>query len=448
MREQLSAFFALRHTNPALFWQRSLFWTFWFHMAFFAVGYGFREVMPILSLICLVMYYRYSWKESVLRTLPVKPLFASLWIMMFIGVAFSIDSWESFLEVGSSFNKGLILPFIAMECVKSLKDLKRLVAALVISFFWVGLSGIWQAITGFDFPMGYPTHAGRLTAAIGDYCVGNYLSLVLIPALGVWFIFRERFTFKKSLVLLCVVLAPGLFTLYGAAARSGLVALMAAALVWWALVMRFWRWKVLVPAVLVLGLAGLLLFHDASGRMSVQAFQDNGRWDLWDFALAILRTWPIFGAGADMYNTAFRSLGLVPTKDLITIEHPHNLYLDILCSSGLVGASFGFFFLFGMLWWLGRRLLPRLRAIADHFGENAAQEAQGSDADIPGRSSAYWQMTGLFALGYLAWLVNGVTGHEFYRMWWLAQAMQGLGVALGAIVMGERCEKEEGTEKS
>ena len=126
MREQLSAFFALRHTNPALFWQRSLFWTFWFHMAFFAVGYGFREVMPILSLICLVMYYRYSWKESVLRTLPVKPLFASLWVMMFIGVAFSIDPWESFLEVGSSFNKGLILPFIAMECVKSLKDLKRL----------------------------------------------------------------------------------------------------------------------------------------------------------------------------------------------------------------------------------------------------------------------------------------------------------------------------------
>ena len=30
----------------------------------------------------------------------------------------------------------------------------------------------------------------------------------------------------------------------------------------------------------------------------------------------------------------------------------------------------------------------------------------------------------------------------------LAQAMQGLGVALGAIVMGERCEKEEGAAKS
>lgn len=440
LRQHPAAFLALRQTQPALFWQRSLFWTFCFHMAFFASGYGFREVVPVICLICLGMYYRHAWKESVLRSLPVLPLFISLWIMMAIGVLFSLNPWQSFLATATTFNKGLILPFLAMESVRSCRDLKRLAAASLVAFFWVGLSGICQAITGYDFPLGYTMHAGRLTAAIGDYCVGNYLMQVLIPALGVWYLLRERFSVPKSLLVLVLLLVPGLFTLWGAGARSGLVALVGAALAWWVLVLRCRWWKIIVPCALAALLLLAAVGHEYSQRMSMQSFQNDGRWDLWRLAREIIATWPVFGAGAGMFNTAFRSLGLIPVRDLITIEHPHNLYLDILCSTGIVGAIFGFLFLFGMLWWLGRKLLPRLHATWNELHTQAA--AERADADAIG-SPLYWRLAALFALGYLAWLVNGITGHEFYRMWWLGQAMQGLGVAIGAIVLAEKttCER-------
>lgn len=429
--ERLADFLSLRHTDPARFWQRCLFWSFWLHMTIFAVGYGFREVMPLICLVFLGLYYRHAWHESIFHRLTIRPLFYCLWIMMLIGVAFSLNPWASFLETATSFNKGLILPFIAMESVRSLKDLKRLVWGSMLAFFWVGLDGIYQYCTGFDFIMGYPIHSGRLTSALADYCVGNYLAQIFVPALGVWYICRQKLGLIASAAVCLLLSFPGLFTLYGTQTRAALLALVACALVWLACI-RVRHWKKILGLVLLSMVLAYALMQSSAGRLSLERIFQDGRWSLWSLALAIVREWPIFGAGAEMFNPAFRSLGLVPARDAITIEHPHNLYLDILCSTGIVGALFGFIFLFGMLWWLGKHLLPRL----------ARNWQPAVPSEAPGCSRMYWQLTGLFALGYLAWLVNGIFGHEFYRMWWLGQAMQGLGVAIGALVLGLEGEKE------
>ena len=37
---------------------------------------------------------------------------------------------------------------------------------------------------------------------------------------------------------------------------------------------------------------------------------------------------------------------------------------------------------------------------------------------------------------FLAYLVSGIAGHDFYRMWWQSLVMAHLGVLLGAIVNG------------
>ncbi len=424
----------LLRTDPGEFWQRCLFWTFWFHLAFFAVGYGFREVLPLVSLVCLVQYYRHAWERSVLRRLPVLPLFVCLWIMMIIGVVFSMDPWESFLETGTAVNKGLILPFLGMECVRSLKDLKRLTWGAVLAFFWVGIDGLWQYRTGFDFVMGYPIHNGRLTSALADYCVGNYLAQIAVPAAGVWYICRRRLSVPVSAVCCALLAFPGLFTLFGARTRAALLALVVCAFVWAAArQMRHWR-KVMGAGagVVVLGFLVLQLFP---GRLSMGTVLQDGRWSLWELAWRVFEAHPLTGAGAGMYNTAFRSLGLVPARDAITISHPHNLYLDLLSSFGVIGAFLGLIFLFGMLFWLGKHLIPRLRR---------GWQAPGGDAEVPGRSRLWWELTGLYALGYLCWLADGIFAHEFYRMWWLGQAMLGLGVATGGVCRGLAGEKESG----
>ena len=81
----------LKRTDPGEFWHFCLFWTFWFHLVFYIIGYGFREVMPLICVIFLGLYYRHAWKKSVLSRLPVWPLFICLWTMLLIGIVFSMN---------------------------------------------------------------------------------------------------------------------------------------------------------------------------------------------------------------------------------------------------------------------------------------------------------------------------------------------------------------------
>ena len=204
-----------------------LFWSFWFSLATFPMGYGLREVTPLVCLVFLLLYYRRAWRQSVLCRLPVRPLFYCLGGMILIGVFFSEDVWTSLLHAGTGINKGFILPFIAMECVRDEKDLRRLVWACVLACFWQGLDGLWQACTGYDFIMGYQPNAGRLTGSLGDYTVGNYIALALVPACALWFLLRRALPPAAAVFLWAASLWPAFFLLVGAASRSGALALAA-----------------------------------------------------------------------------------------------------------------------------------------------------------------------------------------------------------------------------
>ena len=141
-----------------------------------------------------------------------RSLFYCLWLMVGTRL-FSTDPLSSLLHAGTGINKGFILPFIAMECVRGEKDLRRLVWACVLACFWQGLDGVWQVFTGRDFIMGYELNAGRLTGSLGDYTVGNYIALALIPAFGLWFILRRGLDAVSSVFLCLTVFWPAFFLL-------------------------------------------------------------------------------------------------------------------------------------------------------------------------------------------------------------------------------------------
>lgn len=404
---------AFRQSPPAERWFSCLFWSFWISLVTFPMGYAVRDVMPLVCLVFLALYYRHNWQGSVLRRLAAWPLFVCFGLMVLIGVVFSGNVGSSLLHAGSGLNKGFILPFIAMECVRSEKDLLRLVWASVLAVFWQGLDGVCQAMTGKDFLMGYPLSSGRLTGSFDDYEVGNYIALALIPAFSLWYILRQWLSRLPALLLCTAALWPAFFLLAGAGSRSGALAIAAALGLWFLLSSAGYRWKSLLFAA-----AALFLILLAQGRARVDAVVDDGRWSLWKLGWRVFLEHPWFGAGAGQYNSAFRALGLTPEKDLITISHPHNLYLDMLYAHGLVGFTLGMIFLLGFSWWGYQHIRPQLLI------------------ERSKKTGIYWHMTAWFWIGFVAWLFNGIFGHDFYRVWWLALAMGHLGVMIGAVANG------------
>lgn len=406
---------ALRHANPAEFWHIPLYWCFWLSIAFFPIGYGFREVMPPLCFIFLVAYYRHAWRDSVLRNLRVAWLFACVALMTIIGVIFSIHPLDSLWHAGTGMNKAFILPFIAMECVREEKEARRLIWACALACFWEGLDGLWQAASGHDFIMNYPPNAGRLTGSLGDYTVGNYLALALVPAFAIWFPLREKLGLAAAVFVFTTIFWPAFFLFQGASSRSGILAIAGALALWTALSRRWLDWRLLTrPALAILA----FIICQPERLMPGQVAADN-RWDLWRLGWRVFCEHPLLGAGAGQYNTAFRQLGLAPQVETITISHPHNLYLDMLYAHGLVGFSLGMTFLAGFAIWGWRQIKPALRTEIAHGG-------------------FYWHYTAWFWLGFAAWLINGIFGHDFYRIWWLAQAMSSLGMMIGAVANGKR----------
>lgn len=402
---------------PAL--RRTMFALLWAYIVVFSVGPNVREFFPSLCLLCLILYYRQDWKNSTLRKFTARPLFIFFYLAAASGIIFSQDIPHSFLHVMKGANKAFILPFVAMECVREEKDLRRLVWAFVLAAFWQGCNGIWQSVTGYDFIDHTPPIYGRLTGSLSDYRVGNYMALILIPAASVWFFLRERLSRWAAVFCLALLLGPGLYLLYFTYTRNAYLTVMVGGVLWLMLCGRRPRWNV----VALLGGAGVLLAALLPQRLSLAVISGDGRWDLWQFAWAIFKDHPLTGVGFWNYNAAFREMGLVPGRDPITISHPHSIYLQLLCESGILGFTLAMIFLFGMLIWGWRAIGPLVRAEVAQAHQDAA-------------TSAYWRITAVFWCVWGAYLVSGIAGHDFFRIWWQAVVMTHLGIMIGAVVNG------------
>lgn len=413
---------SFRRLPPAEQYFQGMFWTFFAYIVSFSGGFGIREVLPVLGGIFLAGYYYHNWEGSNLRRLPLRWTLVCFACSLCWSVVFSLNPWESFLHVGRGINKQYLIFFIALEAARGEKELRRLVWALVLGVFWQGLNCLYQEITGVDFIQGASPKVGRLTGSFGSYWVGNYFALALVPAFGLWYILSSRLGFWECTLLLVACFWPALYGMAFSGVRDALFTLFTCgvmALLYLWPHRRFKVWPcILFFLLMVMLLIGVMITRP--GELTGTGIIHDGRWSLWSLGWAVFQQYPLTGAGADQYNAAFRILGLAPLRDVITISHPHNIYLHVLCETGIIGFLLTFIPLFSLLYWAGRRLHPLVGA-----------EYRSAAASIR------WRLTFFFVMGFVAFLVNGITGHDFYRPWYQAIAFSHLGIALGSLVCGE-----------
>ncbi len=387
-----------------------LFSLFCFYTIFFSSGYGFREVLPPLAGIFLVLLYARHYEQSNLAAFPEKRLLIIFGLFLLFSIVTSIDPWASFLHVGRGVNKQFLVFFLALECARSEKNVRIIAWVLLLAGYLQGLCCLHQYCTGHDIIHNDTLRAGRLTGTMAWYWVGSYLLLAAIPACGLWKEIRSKFSLGTALFVTAALAMPIAFGILFGGARASYLALISTVCIVLFLNANRPVAKRIVLLFLPLFLAVILLFLFGQGRLSLDTIFSDSRLTLWGYSLDVWLTEPITGVGAWQYSTVVQTLPYAASSpaELISLSHPHNVYLQILCETGLLGFALCFTAIAGLLVFCCRRILSARKK--DQLAHLAF----------------------FFWLACLAFLIHGIVGHDFFRPWYQTLFFSHLGVACGA----------------
>ena len=312
-----------------------------FSITLCGVGIGFYLVGLILELTFdkTAAHPRYPEGKFVL------PLFISLTISLFISQYFKVS-----LRGLWKFAEGFILLYAFVDVVRTPKELRIVLTALISTFFLAGLAGISQNILGYDFIYfrqamhETTTLPPRITGAFKHY---NDYGAFLVPGFSITLaLFLVKFSNKKMvpavfLTLLFFILS---YTITHTLSRSALLAAFAS-LFFFSIFFRC-RWFAAA------GLAVLLLivwtFPSALSTRFKNIFVESTpeRVLLIKTTFSMIKAHPIFGLGLNTYSDYFSHFRPV---NYPAIMYAHNSYLQMTAEIGIVGIGFYLAFIFALV---------------------------------------------------------------------------------------------------
>ena len=409
-------------------------------------------IMALLSfdLFVCAMVFLLPWYPFIGWKLPVRDVFllgrfvllAGVWILQQKkGISLKNWLWEGWLKKGivvfaaiavisllASDSRGTLGPYKAIAKLLSYaavffsivgwaqtrERIATIIKVLLISTIGVALFGFYQAfdgsLTGLYFRL-YPDMeevfdvqggwSGRITSFLFHYnSLAGYLNVVIPFALGVVVLRKDRW--MRVLGFTCLSTATA--ALYLTSSRGGLIAYGAVALLSvWYLVPRRVTVAVILASVLVAVAIALPLTAkgevQAERLQSVDDFTQQSRLALWGAAGIMFLEHPVLGAGFGTYRFTFHQH--VPW--IIDDLDSHNLYLQTLAETGVIGFSV-FFIAMGAFFRTGARLIK---------------------SDDP-----LWRIVGIGVCGALAaTMVHGLVDYifiaspQFGNLFWLVLAL-------------------------
>ncbi|MDO9464874.1 MAG: O-antigen ligase family protein [bacterium] len=257
-------------------------------------------------------------------------------IVIILASVGSIAPSYSFYEFRSQFLKQIILFFIVINNIKTKKQMLKIVYMLAISacvFSIYGICGYFNSTL---------TEYGRATGAFGSYSRSAMYCILVIPLILIVFFHTKNKYIKLGLVLSALLTGILLVLTF---TRGPWVILFGTLLM-----LLFKKSKKMLTAFL----AALLLLAIFCGPVTERikfTFEVkeginralSGRLTLWHNSLQIIKKHPVLGVGYG--PNIFRKMYLHPEyKFYLTDPHgnfqqsdAHNLYLQILIETGIVG---------------------------------------------------------------------------------------------------------------
>jgi len=353
--------------------------------------------------------------------------------------------------------------FLGMFCLRTRKDVVRLLLAMLLSGLVVALLGIAQYFLFRSQLVLESDGIRRVHAIYGsansiglffDYVLPIGLALLLVRAWTRTNLWRSRWILIGTFVV-CLLM---LLTLYLSQSRGAWAAIGMAFIFILALSVRSRKWLLVsgLVGILVLG-AIVLVFHRPILNFFVAGHQNiNGistltkRLFLWLSALSMIRDHLWFGVGLENWlcfyspNTVCVDPALVhhywilqspftgaPTglQDEPTLSHPHNIFLQVWVSMGFFGLL-AFVAVLALFFWLFVRILLSLH--------NKRTE----------RDDAIWWMTVGVGAAMFAVVIQGQVDSSFlaqdlsFCFWMLVTALLLLRAITGTRWRGSLRQKQ------
>lgn len=235
--------------------------------------------------------------------------------------------------------------YTVVDWVRTENDLKDVVNTLLFSTIGTAIFGIYQYIIGgysaiyevlYPFQedaLKAPPFEGRITSFLIHYnTLAGYLNMVIPFAIALAIKARDKFT--RGVARICFVISTLAMVL--TQSRGGLLAYVAV------LVMSAYylaptpmarrRW---IVAILITCLVGGLLIGMVFERLAgVDQFTELSRLGIWAGAGLIFISHPIAGVGFGNFKQVLTETVRVPEGFLL---EAHNLYLELLAETGLLG---------------------------------------------------------------------------------------------------------------
>jgi O-antigen ligase len=344
----------------------------------------FQAVFPVLGLLQLTSlaslgaYVFYFLDEDRRRSIvhlnnPVVILMASIFVMMFLSLPFSLWPGGSFAFM-RHFTKTFVWALLIVACVRAFVDVERLAAVQVVGAAVYAAMVLWQGQVGADLR----------ARGFGGYDPNDYsLFLVCTIPLAVYFLARARTTQRRAVVAVAIALMA--LAVAKGGSRAGFVGFVAV-FSYMLLAYRALPKRIRIGSVVVGFLALALLASDEYwARMSTllnpkddynwSGRSYSGRMEIWKRGVGYMWQHPVLGVGIKQFGTAEGRLsdrGQGPDYGGgLKWSSPHNSFVQVGAELGMTGLVL-FLALLGITF---RMLLRLARSPPPRSGGTAPQAA-------------------------------------------------------------------------
>jgi O-antigen ligase len=319
------------------------------------------SLVAVLFLVRSAVMRDWLWLKK-----PWLRMAAALWAWMLLVSAFAFHPMHSY---GAALAWVRFLLFAAAEeyWILDYPWLRRLALATAGTLGFVAVDVIWQFVTGYDV-LGHVGQGVRLTGPFLRPEAGVFMVRLLFPALVFLWILVPASCSRRFYARIATVAVGALY--FTAIFLTGERAALILSLFGLLIVLVLWQGaaKALIAAIGIVSVAAILVSANPqivrrqvdSTFQTLRTFPSTPYGELWRSGTRLGLARPVLGVGVQNFRFACSDsrIGLPATVVGRCGLHPHNIYIQWLADTGIVGLL-GFVILVGTwlrrFWKVGRR---------------------------------------------------------------------------------------------